>query len=163
MDLNGISLIRYDDTRPNGCVFILEGTLQEALALDGQTLTIEANKQTVAVFAGHAVTGVAQQGDYVRMTTARKLEASTEAAITAIEANVKAVREAGERNEQTAVGHAQSIADLQMQVDDQASAIEELGPMAASTDVQDQLDEQAAAIEELAALVATDSKEEANG
>ena len=151
MDLNGISLISYDDTRPNGCVFILEGTLQEALALDGQTLTIEANKQTVAVFAGHAVTGVAQQGDYVRMTTARKLEASTEAAITAIEANVKAV------------GHAQSIADLQMQVDDQASAIEELGTMAASTDVQDQLDEQAAAIEELAALVATDSKEEANG
>ena len=52
---------------------------------------------------------------------------------------------------------------MQMQVDDQASAIEELGTMAASTDVQDQLDEQAAAIEELAALVATDSKEEANG
>lgn len=163
MDLNGISLISYDDTRPNGCVFILEGTLQEALALDGQTLTIGANKQTVAVFAGHAVTGVSQQGDYVRMTTARKLEASTEAAITALEANVKTVREAGERNAEEADAQAQAVADLQSQMDDQASAIEELGTMAASTDVQDQLDEQASAIEELAALVASDTKEEANG
>lgn len=163
MDLNGISLISYDDTSPNGCVFILEGTLQEALALDGQTLTISANKQTVAVFAGHAVTGVSQQGGYVRMTTARKLDESTEAAITALEANVKAVREANERNEQAASGHAQSIDDLQSQMDDQASAIEELGTMAASTDVQDQLDEQASAIEELAALVATNEKEESNG
>ena len=163
MELNGIGLISYDDTRPNGCVFILEGTLQEALALDGQTLTVSANKQTVAVFAGHAVTGVSQQGGYTRMATARKLEASTEAAITALEANVKAVREAGERNAQAAEGHAQSIADLQSQMDDQASAIEELGTMAASTDVQDQLDEQASAIEELAALVATNDKEEANG
>lgn len=163
MELNGISLISYEDTRPIGCVFILEGTLQEALALDGQTLTISANGQTVAVFAGHAVTGVTQQGDYVRMTTARKLDESTEAAITALEANVKAVREVGERNAQTADGHAQSIADLQTQVDDQASAIEELGTMAASTDVQDQLDEQASAIEELANIVASNSKEESNG
>lgn len=163
MELNGISLISYDDTRPNGCVFILEGTLQEALALDGQTLTIEANKQTVAVFAGHAVTGVTQRGDYVRMTTARKLDENTEAAITALKANVKAVREANERNAQTADGHAQSIADLQTQVEDQASAIEELGTMAASTDVQDQLDEQASAIEELANIVASNSKEESNG
>lgn len=163
MKLNGISLISYDDTRPNGCVFILEGTLQEALALDGQTLVVGANNQTVAVFAGHAVTGVTQRGDYVRMTTARKLEASTEAAITALEANVKAVREANAKNEQTAGEHAQSIADLQTQVDDQASAIEELGTMAASSDVQDQLDEQASAIEELANIVASNSKEESNG
>ncbi len=162
MDLNGISLISYDDTRPNGCVFILEGTLHEALALDGQTLTVSANKQTVAVFAGHAVTGVTQQGDYVRMTTARKLDESTEAAITALEANVKAVRESNERNTETASEQAQAITDLQSQMDDQASAIEELGDMAASTDVQDQLDEQAAAIEELANMVAND-KEESNG
>lgn len=163
MDLNGIGLISYDDTRPNGCVFILEGTLQEALALDGQTLTISANRQTVAAFAGHAVTGVSQQGGYVRMTTARKLDEGTEAAITALEANVKAVREANERNAETAEEHAQSIADLQTQMDDQASAIEELGSMAASTDVQDQLDEQAAAIEELANMVAGNEKEESNG
>lgn len=30
MDLNGISLISYDDTRPNGCVFINDFSLARA-------------------------------------------------------------------------------------------------------------------------------------
>ena len=87
MQLNNIDLISYD-ARANVATFVLSCSLADALALDGQQLTITSGSQEVAVFAGYSVTGVEIAGDYVRMTACRKLDEATEAAINGLDANV---------------------------------------------------------------------------
>lgn len=93
MQLNTIPLSTYNP-KANEATFLLSCTLAEALALDGQTLTVTSGERTVAVFAGYAVTAVETAGEYTRMTACRKLDEAMAAAITGLDANCAALAEA---------------------------------------------------------------------
>lgn len=94
MKLNGISLGGY---RAGGdeVTFSLNGTtIEAAAALDGETLTVTKDKgETVEVFEGYVLASVAVSGESVRVRAIRKVEESAEAAIRALEENVRIVRE----------------------------------------------------------------------
>ena len=94
MKLNGILLGGY---RAGGdeVTFSLNGTtIEAAAALDGETLTVTTDEgETVEVFEGYAVASVAVSGESVRVRAIRKVEESAEAAIHALEENVRIVRE----------------------------------------------------------------------
>ena len=94
MLLNGIALGGYS-ARGDEVNFSLSGTtLEEAAALDGETLTVTTDEgETVEVFEGYAVASVAVSGESVRVRAIRKVEESAEAAIRALEENVRLVRE----------------------------------------------------------------------
>ena len=127
MQLNNIELISYNEML-NEATFILKCDLSTALALDGQILTITSQNKEYKIFAGYNVMSVGVQGDYTALRVYRKLEADTEAAINAADANAK-----------TAIAEAESLkaenADLQAQVEEQALAIEELATMLAEMEV----------------------------
>lgn len=87
MQLNGISLISYDD-RGNEAYFMLECTLAEALALDGQALTITAGKDVVAAFTGFSVMAVTKTDKYVQLRVMRALSDETAGAIGDLQSRV---------------------------------------------------------------------------
>lgn len=92
MKLNGISLGGY---RAGGdeVTFSLNGTtIEAAAALDGETLTVTNDAgETVEVFEGYVLASVAVSGESVRVRAIRKVEESAEAAIHALEENVRVV------------------------------------------------------------------------
>lgn len=94
MKLNGISLGGY---RAGGdeVTFSLNGTtIEAAAALDSETLTVTNDEgETVEVFEGYALASVAVSGESVRVRAIRRVEESAEAAIHALEENVRIVRE----------------------------------------------------------------------
>lgn len=94
MKLNGISLGGY---RAGGdeVTFSLNGTtIEAAAALDGETLTVTDDEgEAVEVFEGYAVASVVVSGESVRVRAIRRVEESAEAAIHALEENVRIVRE----------------------------------------------------------------------
>ena len=94
MKLNGYTLGGYS-ARADEASFSLDGcTIEEAAALDGETLTVTNDEgETVEVFEGYAVASVAVSGESVRVRAIRKVEESAEAAIRALEENVRIVRE----------------------------------------------------------------------
>ena len=94
MKLNGITLGGYS-VRADEVTFSLSGTtIEQAAALDGETLTVTNDEgEAVEVFEGYAVASVAVSGDSVRVRAIRKVEESAEAAIRALEENVRIVRE----------------------------------------------------------------------
>ena len=94
MKLNGISLGGYS-ARGDEVTFSLNGTtIESAAALDGETLTVTNDEgETVEVFEGYVLASVAVSGDSVRVRAIRKVEESAEAAIRALEENVRIVRE----------------------------------------------------------------------
>ena len=94
MKLNGITLGGYS-ARGDEVTFSLSGTtIEEAAALDGETLTVTTDEgETVEVFEGYVLASVAVSGESVRVRAIRKVEESAEAAIHALEENVRVVRE----------------------------------------------------------------------
>ena len=94
MKLNGITLGGYS-ARGDEVTFSLSGTtIEEAAALDGETLTVTTDEgETVEVFEGYVLASVAVSGESVRVRAIRKVEESAEAAIRALEENVRIVRE----------------------------------------------------------------------
>lgn len=94
MKLNGISLGGY---RAGGgeVTFSLNGTtIEAAAALDSETLTVtDDGGEAVEVFEGYVLASVAVSGESVRVRAIRKVEESAEAAIHALEENVRIVRE----------------------------------------------------------------------
>lgn len=87
MQLNGIELSTYSE-QGNEVTFLLACSLFDALALDGQTLTITSQGEPYKVFAGYSVMSVGVQGEYTSMRCMRKLDEATEAAINGLDANV---------------------------------------------------------------------------
>ena len=94
MKLNGYTLGGYS-ARADEASFSLDGcTIEEAAALDGETLTVTTDEgETVEVFDGYALASVAVSGESVRVRAIRRVEESAEAAIHALEENVRIVRE----------------------------------------------------------------------
>ena len=97
MKLNGIDLESYAE-RANEATFVLSGTtLQDALALDGQTLAItDAKGEDYKVFAGYSVASVGLQDAFVSLRAVRALDDRTEDAIAALDANVATAQETAE-------------------------------------------------------------------
>lgn len=120
MKLNEIELVNYDE-QANEVVFVLDGTIPESAALDGETLTITEGEETIKVFAGYNVMSVGIEGKYVVARFRRALDDSTEAAINALDENVRNM-EAGSVDQQT-------------QIDEMAGAIEELAGLIAELTV----------------------------
>ena len=123
MKLNGIGLVSYKE-KANEVTFTLECGLADALALDGQKLTITSQDSDYKVYAGYNVMSVGIQGEYTQMRAYRKLEPDTAAAINAADANANA-----------AIARADALAaenaELQAQVEEQAGAITELAEIVA--------------------------------
>ena len=94
MKLNELTLGGYS-ARADEASFSLDGcTIEEAAALDGETLTVTNDEgETVEVFEGYAIASVAVSGESVRVRAIRRVEESAEAAIRALEENVRIVRE----------------------------------------------------------------------
>lgn len=94
MKLNGIALGGYS-ARGDEATFSLSGTtIEEAAALDGETLTVTTDEgEAVEVFEGYVLASVAVSGESVRVRAIRKVEESAEAAIHALEENVRVVRQ----------------------------------------------------------------------
>ena len=94
MKLNGYTLGGYS-ARADEASFSLDGcTIEEAAALDGETLTVTTDEgETVEVFEGYVLASVAVSGESVRVRAIRRVEESAEAAIHALEENVRIVRE----------------------------------------------------------------------
>ena len=94
MLLNGYTLGGYS-ARADEASFSLDGcTIEEAAALDGETLTVTNDEgEAVEVFEGYVLASVAVSGESVRVRAIRKVEESAEAAIRALEENVRIVRE----------------------------------------------------------------------
>ncbi|MBQ9784298.1 MAG: hypothetical protein IJW29_02235 [Clostridia bacterium] len=98
MQLNNIELSTFSE-QGNEVTFLLACSLFDALALDGQTLTITSQGETYKVFAGYSVMSVGVQGEYTAMRCVRKLDEATEAAIAGLDANVANL---GKQNDETA-------------------------------------------------------------
>ena len=94
MLLNGITLGGYS-ARADEATFSLSGaTIEQAAALDGETLTVTSDEgEAVEVFEGYVLASVSVSGDSVRVRAIRRVEESAEAAIHALEENVRLVRE----------------------------------------------------------------------
>lgn len=94
MLLNGIELGGYS-ARGDEATFSLDGcTIEQAAALDGETLTVTTDEgEAVEVFEGYVLASVAVSGESVRVRAIRRVEESAEAAIHALEENVRIVRE----------------------------------------------------------------------
>lgn len=94
MLLNGYTLGGYS-ARADEASFSLDGcTIEEAAALDGETLTVTDDVgETIEVFEGYVLASVAVSGESVRVRAIRRVEESAEAAIRALEENVRLVRE----------------------------------------------------------------------
>lgn len=89
MQLNGIDLAGYS-AEANRATFVLEGvTMQDALNLDGQTLTVTQDGTDYAIYAGYSVVEVKEQADgNIAMTAMRKLGDQTAEAINGLDASV---------------------------------------------------------------------------
>lgn len=116
MNLNEIELVNYAE-QANEVVFVLNGTIPEVAALDGETLTITDGDDVVKVFAGYRAMSIGIEGKNVVARFRRALDDSTNAAINALDENV--------RNMEA------DSADKQSQIDEIAGAIEELAAMIA--------------------------------
>lgn len=96
MKLNGMTCTSYVDKNAYEAEFVLSGaTLSEALALDGQTLTMTTESGTeYRVWQGYSVTGVEldeREDGLVHMHAARALDAQTSEAIAGLEGNVQSL------------------------------------------------------------------------
>lgn len=93
MKLNGISLGGYS-ARGDELTVSLAATVEEAAALDGENLTVyNDDGEELEVFEGYVVASISVSGESVRVRLIRKVEESAEAAIRALEENVRIVRE----------------------------------------------------------------------
>ena len=93
MKLNGLTLGGYS-ARGYELTASLEATVEQAAALDGERLTVTDDAGgTVEVFEGYEVASISVSGEFVRVRLIRRVEESAEAAIRALEENVRVVRE----------------------------------------------------------------------
>lgn len=91
MKLNGLDLVSYSTDKEDRVNFVLTGvTMLDALALDGQTLTVTQDDTEYAVFAGFRLMGVEtdEVTGNICVKAARELPDTTVEAIQALNGNV---------------------------------------------------------------------------
>lgn len=93
MKLNELALGGYS-ARGDELTVSLAATVEQAAALDGERLTVyNDDGEEIEVFDGYVVASISVSGDAVRVRLIRRVEESAEAAIRALEENVRLVRE----------------------------------------------------------------------
>ena len=93
MKLNELALGGYS-ARGDELTVSLAATVEEAAALDGEKLTVyNDDGEEIEVFEGYVVASISVSGESVRVRLIRRVEESAEAAIRALEENVRLVRE----------------------------------------------------------------------
>ncbi len=93
MKLNELTLGGYS-ARGDELTVSLAATVEEAAALDGERLTVfNDDGEEIEVFEGYVVASISVSGESVRVRLIRRVEESAEAAIRALEENVRLVRE----------------------------------------------------------------------
>lgn len=125
MKLNGLDLISYVD-RSNRVQFVLSGSvLDEAVALDGQTLTVTDGEddEQMAVFAGYNVMSVSLEDMNTVVLCIREIEEAAKDAIVGLDANVKILTQRVDRAEQKVNSAEQNVAQLTNTVGDVAESV----------------------------------------
>lgn len=95
MKLNNLELSTFN-SKENTVQFVLEAgcTLEQALELDGQTLTVTSNDEPYAVFDGYVAIGVKyNESKQVIADFMRKLDDSTAEAINSLQTNFNTIRD----------------------------------------------------------------------
>lgn len=139
MLLNGIELIGYSE-RDDHLSFVLDCTMEDALALDKQALIITNNGEEYKRFEGYSVISVGINDVYVEMECIRKLDDATAGAIKTLESNVKKIEKNVESSaekikniELSASGFDKRITQVKTNVDAASKDIETLKDEATST------------------------------
>lgn len=124
MKLNGVELSSYS-TGFDDVSFVLVGVdLVGALSLATDALVITSNDKEYMRFEGYVSSSVAYQNDNVLLVCVRKIDESTQAAIHAIEENIKTV-DARTNDAVTAANEASDkIVDVEKQLSSLTSAFE---------------------------------------
>lgn len=139
MKLNGIDLAGYS-AKGNEATFTLEGvTMQDALNLNGQTLTVTQDEETYAIYAGYTIVEIEDQADgTIAMRAMRKLNDETEAAIIGLDQSVSLLTAKLDTVETAASDAATSATEAKASADDAAAKAEEAKQTAeqAGTDLQ---------------------------
>lgn len=122
MKLNGIDL-KGRTPQADAVLFVLTNTDPEAVAaLSGQTLIVtDDGGAEVERYDGFVTSSIAVEGDNVNYKVIRKLDANSEAAIKALEANVQTIRASVDATAQT-VTEAKGVADEAKATADDATA-----------------------------------------
>ena len=126
MKLNGIDLAGYS-AKGNEATFTLEGvTMQDALNLNGQTLTVTQDEETYAIYAGYTVVEIEDQADgTIAMRAMRKLNDETEAAIIGLDQSVSLLTAKLDTVETAASDAATSATEAKASADNAAAKAEE--------------------------------------
>lgn len=125
MKLNDIELVGYS-TSGHIVTFTLGCDFSQALALDGEELTVKDGGTDMAVFGGYKLLSLENSGEYTVARFGLKLEPNTEATISALQKNL-GIAESSIKSTATKADSAQSqIADLTDHLNAYGEAIEEL-------------------------------------
>ena len=122
MKLNGIDL-KGRTPQSDSVLFVLGNTdVETVAALSGKTLIVTDDEGTeVERYDGYVTSSIAVEGDRVNYKVIRKLDANSEAAIKALEANVQTIRASVDATTQT-VTEAKGVADEAKATADDATA-----------------------------------------
>lgn len=116
MKLNELELDNYQSS-DNKVTFVLKGeVLSEAVALDGQTLTVTDSEQQIAVFSGYEVVAVYLEFGNTVVGCMRELDESTKEAITGLDSNVKILTEKVNGAEQNVNDFAEKVTNVEEKV-----------------------------------------------
>lgn len=116
MKLNELELDNYQSS-DNKVTFVLTGeVLSDAVALDGQTLTVTDSEQQIAVFSGYEVVAVYLELGNTVVGCMRELDESTKEAITGLDSNVKILTEKVNGAEQNVKGFTEKVTNVEEKV-----------------------------------------------
>lgn len=116
MKLNELELDNYQSS-DNKVTFVLTGeVLSDAVALDGQTLTVTDSEQQIAVFSGYEVVAVYLELGNTVVGCMRELDESTKEAITGLDSNVKILTEKVNGAEQNVKDFTEKVTNVEEKV-----------------------------------------------
>lgn len=130
MKLNELELDNYQ-SGDNRVTFVLKGeVLSEAVALDGQTLTVTDDEQQVAVFSGYQVVAAYLELGNTVVNCMRELDNSTKEAITGLDSNVKILTEKVNGAEQNVKDFTEKVTNVEKNITKLESTVSDVAESA---------------------------------
>ena len=115
MLLNGIRLTGYSSTEDAASFELVETTVKDVAALDGQLLTVTDDEGVqVETFVGYSISSIQVVDDEVRMRAVKVMEDTTAAAIEALSQKVDA---ASKKADETAKKAEEAVSDVEACID----------------------------------------------